>query len=61
MATDEERLAKLLKSLQGKIDDARDIWLEKQDVWAFRYFNDMSLMSDALKRKTETRGKKRGG
>jgi len=57
--TDAEKLEKLLKSIQGKIDDARDKWVETQDVWAFRYFNDMPLVVDALKNATENRGRKK--
>ena len=54
-------MERTLESIESRVDDARDDWIEKQDRWAFRYFNDMPIVIRALRKVMWNRGRKKEG
>lgn len=49
-----------LQSIKNRVDDARDAWVDKQDRWAFRYFNDVPILLAELRKVKWNRGRKKG-
>lgn len=54
-------IKRTLQSIKNRVDDARDAWVDKQDRWAFRYFNDVPILLGELRKATENRGRKKKG
>lgn len=54
-------IKRTLQSIKNRVDDARDAWIDKQDRWAYRYFNDVPILLDELRKATENRGRKKKG
>lgn len=54
-------IKRTLQSIKNRVDDARDAWIDRQDRWAFRYFNDVPILLDELRKATENRGREKRG
>ena len=53
-------IKRTIQSIGIRVDDARDAWVEKQDWWAFRYFNDVPILLAELRKVKWNRGREKG-